>query len=78
MPVADVVYLELQDPSAMLFRFTVSGEFCGDTWHESLQDAYEQATFEFGDALGVWQDVPEHASDGREFAVEYANRRRDT
>lgn len=51
MPVAEVVYLEVEEPSAMLFRFTRSSDVCVDTWHESPQDAYDQATFEYGDAL---------------------------
>ena len=32
----------------MLYRYTDTGEFCGDTWHESLGDAFAQAEYEYG------------------------------
>ncbi len=32
----------------MMFRYTSSGEFCGDTWHETLEDAIAQAGYEYG------------------------------
>ena len=76
LPLADLLYLEVDTSSAMLFRYTRASEFGGDTWHETPEDAYDQATFEYGDALGPWEDVPEEAQDGRAFAVAYANRDR--
>jgi len=32
----------------MMYRFTDSNDFCGDTWHESLDAAFRQADFEYG------------------------------
>jgi hypothetical protein len=32
----------------MIYRYTDDGEFCGDTWHESLGDAFHQAEYEYG------------------------------
>ena len=50
MPLPDRVEIipEPADGSFMLFRYTKDGEDCGDTWHETLQDAFDQAAFEYG------------------------------
>lgn len=32
----------------MMFRYTNIGDFCGDTWHANLEDAYFQAAYEYG------------------------------
>jgi hypothetical protein len=32
----------------MMFRYTSDDAFCGDTWHESLEDAFHQAEYEYG------------------------------
>lgn len=32
----------------LVCRYTKSGEFCGDTWHEDLEAAFHQANFEYG------------------------------
>jgi len=51
-------YLEIEiDESghAMLYRYRDDGAFCGDTWHESLQDAKEQAAYEYGISELAWR-----------------------
>ena len=51
MPLASRVEIELEggpDQECMIYRYTDAGEICGDTWHESLRDAFAQATFEYG------------------------------
>lgn len=37
-----------------LFRFSADGQVVGDTWHMSVEEAKEQAIYEFGDLLGEW------------------------
>jgi len=32
----------------MMYRYNRDGDQCGDTWHQSLQDAFAQAAFEYG------------------------------
>lgn len=32
----------------MMYRYTRSGDFCGDAWREDLESAFEQAKFEYG------------------------------
>jgi hypothetical protein len=73
LPIADVVLLIAgADPGVMLFRYTAYGEFGGDTWHQTVADAEEQAAFEYDDALQPWMEVPGDVSDAHEFAVRYA------
>ena len=60
----------------MLFRYTSSGEFAGDTWHESLDQAKDQAEFEYESALGPWQEIPNIVAEGRE--VDFALRKAGT
>lgn len=73
LPVADVV-LVVSHPKGdtMLFRYTAHGEICGDTPHDSLADAEEQARQEYGDALLEWMDVPADVKDAHDFAIRYA------
>ena len=51
LPHPDRVEIELEagpgDP-CMMYRYTSSGEFCGDTWHETLERAIAQAGYEYG------------------------------
>jgi hypothetical protein len=76
LPVADVVLIVADaGAGAMLFRYTAHGEFGGDTWHATADDAREQATYEYGDALGEWMEVDADVTDAHVFAVKYAHDR---
>lgn len=51
MALPDYIEIELEgepDYPCMMYRYTDSGEFCGDTWHENLADALRQAEYEYG------------------------------
>jgi hypothetical protein len=61
-----VVLAEGDSASVMLYRYRDDGEFCGDTWHASLEEAKEQAQYEYGAELGRWSPVPPDAADARE------------
>jgi hypothetical protein len=41
----------------MLYRYQDDGTFCGDTWHETFEDAKHQALYEYGIAEDAWQRV---------------------
>jgi hypothetical protein len=77
LPVADVILLVVdRDPGAtMLFRYTAHGDFGGDTFHTSAEEALEQASFEYGESLGEWLDVPDDVADAHAFAILYARDR---
>jgi hypothetical protein len=75
-PAPDVILLIGDaDPGAMLFRYTVHGEFGGDTWHPSVEAAREHAIYDYSDALGDWIDVPDDIADAHAFAIQYAAER---
>lgn len=59
LPSPDVLVIEENPDGVFLFRYDREGEFGGDTWHQSVEDAKEQARFEYGDLVEEWQDVPE-------------------
>jgi hypothetical protein len=76
LPVADVVLLVASnEPGVMLFRYTAHGDFGGDTYHGTSEEALEQASFEYGEALGEWVSVPDDITDAHAFAVAYAHDR---
>ncbi|MGY0800147.1 hypothetical protein ACW7G0_13985 [Lysobacter sp. A286] len=50
MPLPDRIEIEPEPESDhyFMYRYTKSGQICGDTWHEDLQAAFDQANFEYG------------------------------
>jgi hypothetical protein len=76
LPVPDIVLLVSDDDTtAMVFRYTAHGEFGGDTYHASVDEAKEDTEAEYEDALLAWEDVPEQVGDAHAFAVRYAYER---
>ena len=70
MPPAQVLLLEIDDDgSAQLYRYTLDGEFAGDSWFESREDVDAQVAFEHGDAVGAWSPVPPYVEDAHSYAV---------
>jgi len=59
LPLPVIIVLETYERGdAMLTRYDVRGEFCGNTWHASEDAAEEQARIEFADARGEWMVIP--------------------
>ncbi len=52
-----------------LFRFTETGEYAGDTWHQSIEEAKKQADFEYGVAKDSWQRIPSEVKDVVRFTL---------
>ena len=48
LPRPDYVEIEAAGGGYSFYRFTDAGEFCGDTWHEHLWEAFDQARYEYG------------------------------
>lgn len=70
LPIPDVLVIhEESQGNVFLYRLTRRGEFGGDTWHQSVEDAKHQADFEYPKALSEWQEIPLNAPDPCEFAV---------
>ena len=53
----NVVEVVEQAGAIYLLRLDERGHCIADTWHESVDAAKEQATFEFGIEEGDWKDV---------------------
>ena len=69
----DVVLLQADAAQGtMLYRYTSSGAFCGDTWHETVAAAKHQAEFEYGAALGAWVAVPDQIENAHDYAIRIA------
>ncbi len=70
MPWPEVIVLEESpDGHVMLYRYRRDGTFCGDTWHEDVEAAQGQASFEYGDQLGGWVEVPPTFDDATSYAL---------
>jgi hypothetical protein len=62
---------------AKLYRYAADGEYCGESWFDSVEAAIDQGIQEFGAAIiGSWQSVPEEEADAKVFAVRRADARR--
>lgn len=48
-----------------LERLSPEGESVGDTWHQTVDEAKEQAAEEFGELLSPWTVVPEGIPDDK-------------
>jgi hypothetical protein len=68
MPPADVLVIDDRPDGIFLFRCTAAGEFGGDTWHRSVDEAKDQAAYEFGPDVR-WRPIPETESDPVAFAI---------
>jgi hypothetical protein len=62
-PRPDFLIIEETNGEFFLFRYTRSKEFSGDTWHQSLQEAREQAVNELGASLLSWRELPSGVED---------------
>lgn len=53
-----LVLIEETSDGVFLFRFTADGQVVGDTWHTTVEEAKQQAHFEFPELLSGWKSVP--------------------
>lgn len=54
-----------------LYRYDKSGEFAGDTWHETEDAVTEQVKFEFNLKDIYWRNIPQGIDDPIKYAIEY-------
>jgi hypothetical protein len=64
MPFAPATRVEIEpsdgaSKACFLIRYDERGSFAGDTWHESLTAAKEQAEWEFGILMSDWREADE-------------------
>lgn len=63
LPLPDVLIIEETQEGIFLYRYTSKGDFCGDTWHNTIDEAKEQAKFEYGDSINEWKQIPNDVKD---------------
>jgi hypothetical protein len=76
MPATRLLIIDETADGIYLLHFAADGSECSDTWHETVDDAREQAAFEFERLLGQWKPVPDEAPDLRAFARDVMGQRR--
>lgn len=67
LPPGRILLISRTSSGIFLYRYTANGGYAGDTWHANVDDALEQASFEFEEDLNEWQDVPEGVVDALVF-----------
>lgn len=73
LPDADLLVIDERPDGVFLLRCTATGEFGGDTWHRSVDEAKAQAAHEYGPGI-AWAPIPGTESDPVAFAIrQYAN-----
>ena len=64
LPSARLLLIQRDSPEGVeLVRFSASGDFGGDTWHPTVQEAIDQAAFEFGGSVRDWERLPDDVED---------------
>jgi hypothetical protein len=71
MPQPTLVLMDESSAGVSLIRLTSTGEFCGDTWHQTLDDARNQLAFEF-ESVGTFQPIPADVTDAEAFVTRTA------
>lgn len=70
-PLPSILVIEWDGKRAFLYRFLDEETPCGDTWHQTLKDAFSQVDFEYPDMAGDWKEIPVDFSSSIADAVDY-------
>jgi hypothetical protein len=73
MPWPRVVAIVEKEDGIFLERLLTDGTVVGDTSHTDMEEAREQAQWEYGTLLGRWLDVPSDVPDDGLAAFAIAN-----
>jgi hypothetical protein len=63
LPIPLIIAVLTKPDGIFLERFDETGGDAGDSWHQSIEEAEEQAREEYGESVGVWTPVPESEED---------------
>lgn len=64
---ASIVVIEEKPDGIFLYEFRDDG-FIGDTWHQTIEHAKDQAQQDFGSSVSAWRVVPDSVTDLQAFA----------
>ena len=57
LPIPQVLVINKLEESFFLNRYTSDGQYSGDTWHKSLNEAQQQAKYEYDLDLDEWENM---------------------
>ena len=60
---ARFLIIEETKDGAFLIAFDRRGHFAGDNWSADVEAAKGQATSQYGDRVGNWEDIPSEVGD---------------
>lgn len=63
LPIPLIIAVVPKPDGIFLERFDETGADAGDSWHQSVEEAKEQAREEYGESVGVWTPVPDSEED---------------
>ena len=67
-----VLVVKEQTDGVFLYEYRKDG-FIGDTWHQTIDHAKEQAQISFRAAPSDWSDIPATVIDSATFALQISN-----
>jgi hypothetical protein len=73
LPIPLIIAVLTKPDGIFLERFDETGADAGDSWHQSVEEAKEQAREEYGEGVGVWTPVPESEEDVFAFGLRLAD-----
>jgi|HubBroStandDraft_4_1064222.scaffolds.fasta_scaffold2275951_1 hypothetical protein len=68
----NVLMIEEKPDGIFLYTFLKDG-FVGDSWHQGIDHAKEQARYSYGNGVSDWREVPANVTDLKAFARENSN-----
>jgi hypothetical protein len=73
LPIPFIIVISTRSDGIFLERFDEAGADAGDSWHQSIEEAKEQAREEYGESIGVWTPVPESEENPVAFGLRLAD-----
>jgi hypothetical protein len=70
MSLPSLLVIEQRSDGVFLYRYTLDQQCVGDTWHQSIDEAKDQATLEYREQVSAWHEIPPEVSD----VIAYAKR----
>jgi hypothetical protein len=71
MGAALFLVIEERPDGVFLYRYNAQGVCVGDTWHMSVDDAKNQASYEYECLVQYWTDVPSEVEDAVDFGLNW-------
>lgn len=63
LPHPNILIIEEKPDGVFLYRYTFKGYCINDTWHINIEDAKDQAKYEYGKSINKWVEVPNDYDD---------------